>query len=600
MVMMSSCGAEAVESWELPGSCRQCRHNAVAFVALSLGLLAFVHAVIRMLQQNSLSRQALSINGRCSNGNISNGKDGDTKDVARTRRASSSELRMWRRYAMYAMAATASALDTIAILLLMYRPSIGGSGGDTRASIVLLSFALGFKVVVISLYTLTLGGVLPARNLSSLQRLLSRSIVGTAAVALTLAVVALVSLACSMSLAASFAFLVTSLCVLSLSAAIGVVHNGAIDRRCTEMARWHTKDMLLKSTAESTKEEQEVLYELTKAAVFRKSVYSWYRMKLIAVSLACAIAVVLPLVAPTHIICSVSRGQYAHLTLMSSVSILLNAFLVNIMWMARPVSMSVHQSGHTSSSVATASSTSSSSISRHSRGRRQDAFRHLDMPVMWSPRYEDTAHLSDATDALGRYFRGTPSMLDEASLTRKVWETGRLTLFFSSPFGGFESERTQFNTIYLPLLREMCEQRLVRFEVVDLRWGITKEQAADNRTIEVCMREVQEADIFVGMIGARYGSSTRQEHNRHWIEGGIEIAKDEFPILQTDNCRRASITEMEFRYGCLENLGWKPSYFMFRYAVLERTHTRGDLAEIRDTAISLAAIAACVSWLAID
>ena len=186
---------------------------------------------------------------------------------------------------------------------------------------------------------------------------------------------------------------------------------------------------------------------------------------------------------------------------------------------------------------------------------RFKAFRELSMPVMWRPSVDDKEP--------EKKFIGSPYVKDEDALRRRITETGKLAIFFSSPFGGFEAERELFVVTYLPLLRAMCAARNIRLDVVDLRWGITTAQFQDNQTIELCMREVREAEIFVGMIAARYGSSTRQEKNREWIDASVDRCIDEFPILH--QFRHCSITEMEYRYGCMENIGWKPSFFLFRH-----------------------------------
>ena len=43
----------------------------------------------------------------------------------------------------------------------------------------------------------------------------------------------------------------------------------------------------------------------------------------------------------------------------------------------------------------------------------------------------------------------------------------------------------------------------IALEVVDLRWGITDEQSSEYDIINICLRQVKAAHIFVGMLAAR-------------------------------------------------------------------------------------------------
>ena len=75
-----------------------------------------------------------------------------------------------------------------------------------------------------------------------------------------------------------------------------------------------------------------------------------------------------------------------------------------------------------------------------------------------------------------------------------------------------------------PRIEAYCQQRGVSFFPVDLRWGITQEQAERGETVATCMREVEECQpYFIGLLGNRYG----------WIPPGAEI----------------SVTELEFESG---------------------------------------------------
>ena len=84
-------------------------------------------------------------------------------------------------------------------------------------------------------------------------------------------------------------------------------------------------------------------------------------------------------------------------------------------------------------------------------------------------------------------------------------------LFVSSTFQDLVEERTALQEDALPRLRDLCRDRGVRLQVVDLRWGVTADVALDQRTMEVCLQEIercQQASPWLNMLvllGDRYG-----------------------------------------------------------------------------------------------
>ena len=53
-----------------------------------------------------------------------------------------------------------------------------------------------------------------------------------------------------------------------------------------------------------------------------------------------------------------------------------------------------------------------------------------------------------------------------------------------------------------------------------MRFGITAEMGSNSQTVLTCMRGCDDADIFIGFFGARYGSSTLV---RKHVGGGIVL-----------------------------------------------------------------------------
>ena len=79
-------------------------------------------------------------------------------------------------------------------------------------------------------------------------------------------------------------------------------------------------------------------------------------------------------------------------------------------------------------------------------------------------------------------------------------------LFVSSTFRDFVAERDRLARFAFPALRRLCEERAVVFTDVDLRWGITEEQAEKGEVLPVCLAEIDSSrPFFLGLLGERYG-----------------------------------------------------------------------------------------------
>jgi len=66
-------------------------------------------------------------------------------------------------------------------------------------------------------------------------------------------------------------------------------------------------------------------------------------------------------------------------------------------------------------------------------------------------------------------------------LTRSSWRTVRI--FISSTFRDMHSERDWLVKRVFPTLRERFEPRRIHLVDVDLRWGITREQADNDQVL---------------------------------------------------------------------------------------------------------------------
>jgi tetratricopeptide (TPR) repeat protein len=131
-----------------------------------------------------------------------------------------------------------------------------------------------------------------------------------------------------------------------------------------------------------------------------------------------------------------------------------------------------------------------------------------------------------------------------------------IRIFLSSTFSDMKRERDHLTLVIFPKLRKICEQREVGFAEVDLRWGITGEEAAEGKVLDICLSEIDRCHpFFLGMIGHRYG----------WVDANAALHLEKInPDLLSFSDR--SVTELEIRHGALNRKITKTPivYFYFR------------------------------------
>lgn len=80
-------------------------------------------------------------------------------------------------------------------------------------------------------------------------------------------------------------------------------------------------------------------------------------------------------------------------------------------------------------------------------------------------------------------------------------------IFLSSVFGGMEEERDLFTRFVLPRVRMACEERGVRCNAIDLRWGVDNDLIPQASIVEHCLEQMDRAvPVFIGLVSKRYGS----------------------------------------------------------------------------------------------
>ena len=133
---------------------------------------------------------------------------------------------------------------------------------------------------------------------------------------------------------------------------------------------------------------------------------------------------------------------------------------------------------------------------------------------------------------------------------------GRIThIFLSSTFSDMQEERSELVKTF-EMLKVEAAKRNVSLSVVDLRWGVTEEEAKTGKVISVCLNEIENSHpFFIGILGNNYGTAP----NRAELEKNPEL-RERYPWLESaipdDKENSMSITEMEIQYGVLDS---KPS-----------------------------------------
>ena len=82
----------------------------------------------------------------------------------------------------------------------------------------------------------------------------------------------------------------------------------------------------------------------------------------------------------------------------------------------------------------------------------------------------------------------------------------RVRVFISSTFRDMHAERDHLVKVVFPRLRQWCEERRLHLVDIDLRWGVTKEQADNGAAIDICLQEIDGSrPFFICLLGGRYG-----------------------------------------------------------------------------------------------
>lgn len=134
-----------------------------------------------------------------------------------------------------------------------------------------------------------------------------------------------------------------------------------------------------------------------------------------------------------------------------------------------------------------------------------------------------------------------------------------LRVFISSTFNDLQKERKILMSSVFPKLVSVAAERGVVLTPIDLRWGVVPRREGKSRStqiIDACLREIDEAQCFIGIVGEREG----------WLPdtddlGKSDLLKGEFEELVHSGM---SMTEIEMQYGVLRRKERGSAFFFVK------------------------------------
>ena len=110
-------------------------------------------------------------------------------------------------------------------------------------------------------------------------------------------------------------------------------------------------------------------------------------------------------------------------------------------------------------------------------------------------------------------------MPDEVKETQPALELRTIRVFISSTFRDMHAERDYLSRLVFPELRSRCQKRGAEFIGLDLRWGVTEEEARREGALKICLDEIERCrPFFVCLLGSRYG----------WVPPPEEVPPERF------------------------------------------------------------------------
>lgn len=121
----------------------------------------------------------------------------------------------------------------------------------------------------------------------------------------------------------------------------------------------------------------------------------------------------------------------------------------------------------------------------------------------------------------------------------------KVHIFVSSTFNDMHADRDYLVKRVFPELQDWCERRKLRLVDIDLRWGVTEQDATHNKNVvRVCLNRIDDCrPFFLCFLGQRRG----------WVPKEDEVSAETFaafPDLRSV-VGAASVTEMEILHALI-------------------------------------------------
>ncbi|MEI6270294.1 MAG: tetratricopeptide repeat protein, partial [Methylococcaceae bacterium] len=156
-----------------------------------------------------------------------------------------------------------------------------------------------------------------------------------------------------------------------------------------------------------------------------------------------------------------------------------------------------------------------------------------------------------------------------------------IRVFISSTFRDMHAERDYLVSHVFPVIRRACRERQVEFTEIDLRWGVTSEEAEQGKVVRICLEEINRCrPYFLSLLGERYGWAPLDTDLDHKAE---LLAL--FPFLENSLKESLSVTEMEILHGVMDNPDMAGHCFFylrdqtFTHALADQSNHSGDYFE---------------------
>jgi WD40 repeat protein len=133
------------------------------------------------------------------------------------------------------------------------------------------------------------------------------------------------------------------------------------------------------------------------------------------------------------------------------------------------------------------------------------------------------------------------------------WE--KVHVFISSTFKDMHAERDYLVKRVFPQLNEWCEQRRLRLVDIDLRWGVTEQDAQNRNVVKVCLDKIDACrPFFLCFLGQRRGWVPKYRSNSADESNDIPLSTiSEFPSLEK-YAGITSVTELEIVHALVDPL----------------------------------------------